>query len=625
VNKFKYSMAAKAAAFTLFVILLITAFGGTLCTFYLYSEGCFAGGTFRSSRLINTIAEDYAYDIGNAYDWAVTGNDQENEDMYLQSMRNNYSQEYSNFVFELKEEDGKVLFSNYTEQAGGTYVSAHLYIGQNSYLVDGFVKDQLTAKDEFYINNQIFTALSSQRNAIIAISAVSWLLSVMLALVLMSSFGYKKGKDGIVLSIYDRIPLDLLAAVTLLVSGLLILSSGPFEWYPRYLNDTIGMSVVPVLILSILLILLICASIRTFAVRVKYGKWWQNTVVYKIFELLARLFTNRSIIWKTVILFFAYIFINAVMVVLLFSTGGLFVLVVPAGLLFNTGVLAALCLLVIQMRSLQKAGEKLSDGDYEFQIDTRNLLWDFRTHGENLNHIGQGMTKAVEERMKSERFKTELITNVSHDIKTPLTSIVNYVDLLKKEDIKDEKVLEYIGVLDRQSARLKKLTEDLVDASKAATGAVAMDLVRVDLAELLLQSVGEYTERFAESNIEAVLGNTETEAPVLADGRLLWRVFDNVLSNVCKYSQPSTRVYLAVEKKDGNVTVTIKNISKFPLNITTDELMERFVRGDASRTTEGSGLGLSIAKSLTELQQGSFSLSVDGDLFKVMLRFPAYS
>lgn len=617
-------MAAKAAAFTLFVILLITAFGGTLCTFYLYAEGCFDGGTFHSSRLFTTIAEDYAYNIGNAYDWAVEG-DQETQGSILQSMRNNYSEEYSNFVFELKDEDGKVLFSNYTEQAGGTYVSSHLYIGQNSYLVDGFVKDQLTAKDEFYANNQIFTALSSQRNAIMAISAVSWLLSVILALVLMSSIGYKKGKDGIVLSIYDRIPLDLLAAVTLLVSGLMVLSFDTSGWYPRYLSDFFGVSGIAVLIYIILILLLASGSLRTFAVRVKYGKWWQNTIIYKIFALLARLFTNRSIIWKTVILFGGYVFINAVMVVMLFSTGGLFVLVVPAGLIFNTGVLAALCLLVIQMRSLLKAGEKLSDGDYEFQIDTRNLLWDFRTHGENLNHIGQGMTKAVEERMKSERFKTELITNVSHDIKTPLTSIVNYVDLLKKEDIKDEKVLEYIGVLDRQSARLKKLTEDLVDASKAATGAVAMDLVRVDLAELLLQSVGEYTERFAESNIEAVLGNTEMEAPVLADGRLLWRVFDNVLSNVCKYSQPNTRVYLAVEKKDGNVTVTIKNISKFPLNITTDELMERFVRGDASRTTEGSGLGLSIAKSLTELQQGSFNLSVDGDLFKVMLRFPAYS
>ena len=198
---------------------------------------------------------------------------------------------------------------------------------------------------------------------------------------------------------------------------------------------------------------------------------------------------------------------------------------------------------------------------------------------------------------------------------------MNYVDLLKKEDIKDEKLLEYIDVLDRQTGRLKKLTDDLVEASKASTGNVAVVPVRTDLVEFLQQSVGEYTERFTANQIEASIRKEEESAFVMADWKLLWRVFDNLLGNICKYSQPGTRVYADISKMAGKVTITMKNIYQYHLNITSDELMERFVRGDISRSTEGSGLGLSIAKSLTELQNGRLEISIDGDLFKVMITF----
>ena len=224
--------------------------------------------------------------------------------------------------------------------------------------------------------------------------------------------------------------------------------------------------------------------------------------------------------------------------------------------------------------------------------------------------------------MKSERFKTELITNVSHDIKTPLTSIINYVDLLEKEEINNETAKEYIGVLSRQSARLKKLIEDLIEASKASTGNVSVNLSQFELGILLTQALGEYEERFAQNNLQVVLNKTDETLLVMADNRHMWRVFDNILNNIAKYAQPNTRVYIDANRKNNIAEISFRNISKDALNISGDELMERFVRGDSSRNTEGSGLGLSIAKSLTEVQKGKLDIQIDGDLFKVRLAFP---
>lgn len=223
--------------------------------------------------------------------------------------------------------------------------------------------------------------------------------------------------------------------------------------------------------------------------------------------------------------------------------------------------------------------------------------------------------------MKSERMKTELITNVSHDIKTPLTSIINYIELIEKENIDNETLREYIAVLDRQAARLKKLIEDLVEASKASTGNLTVDMTECDVGVLLQQTVGEYDEKLEKADLKAIVTCPEEPVKIMADGRYMWRVFDNLMNNICKYSQSGTRIYLGLEKTNGKAVVTFKNISRVPLNISADELMERFVRGDSSRSTEGSGLGLSIARSLTELQNGTLSLSVDGDLFKATLTF----
>lgn len=277
---------------------------------------------------------------------------------------------------------------------------------------------------------------------------------------------------------------------------------------------------------------------------------------------------------------------------------------------------------LLQMKKLQEGTKRIAAGDLSTPIDTSKMYWEFKNHGENINNVSQSIRLAVEEQMKSERFKTELITNVSHDIKTPLTSIINYVDLIKKEDITDEKLCEYVEVLDRQSARLKKLIEDLMEASKASTGNLAVHMEECDVEVLLTQVIGEFEERLQNNQLEVVVAKPEHPVKIQADGRHMWRVLDNLLGNACKYAMPNTRVYVSLEQQGKEAVIVFKNISKAALNIPSEELMERFVRGDSSRNTEGSGLGLSIAQSLTELIHGTMKLDIDGDLFKVTLRFP---
>ena len=231
------------------------------------------------------------------------------------------------------------------------------------------------------------------------------------------------------------------------------------------------------------------------------------------------------------------------------------------------------------------------------------------------------MSRAVDERMKSERLKTELITNVSHDIKTPLTSIINYVDLLSKEELYNDKAAEYLEVLNRQSSKLKKLIEDLVEASKASSGNMSVDSQQLEAGVFVTQTVGEFEEKLKAAGLELIVSKPEETVYIMADGRHVWRVIDNLMNNICKYAQPGSRVYVNLDATNIHVSITFRNISKFPLNINGEELMERFVRGDKSRNTEGHGLGLSIAQSLMKLNSGDMKIIVDGDLFKVILAF----
>ena len=464
------------------------------------------------------------------------------------------------------------------------------------------------------------------------------LLTVLLALLalvdlgfLLYAAGHRQGREGVVPNWQDRIPLDLyLLCMGTAFACMTVAAMEPF--FDRYSYSGNPGFIALGLFCILLAGLLALAALLSLATRLKMGKWWRNTVCYLTCRWCWRLCKRicaaaRDLIrilpmtWRTILAVGGVLFIQSVLMILFYESynSGFFFFV---NLIFDGAIIVAAAWLSMQLQQIKDMGKALAAGDLEAKLDTRKLFWDVKTHAECLNAIGVGMNKAVEQRMKSERLKTELITNVSHDIKTPLTSIVNYVDLLKKEELPPA-ATEYLAVLDRQSRKLKKLTEDLVEASKASTGNVAVKLEPIVVNEIIHQAVGDYDEKLAAGKLEVIVNTYEGNLEAMADGRLLWRVLDNLLSNVCKYALAGTRVYIDLATRDGHISLSMKNISRDPLNINADELMERFVRGDASRHTEGSGLGLNIAKSLMELMGGSFALSVDGDLFKAELTLRA--
>ncbi len=367
-----------------------------------------------------------------------------------------------------------------------------------------------------------------------------------------------------------------------------------------------------------------------FVIRIKLGKWWRNTLIYMVLSCICRWLRKYT---KKAVRFFQEnlsLVGKTLCVLLVLSLAEFFVIMVTSydtaaevliWFIYRGATVVLALLAIVQAKQLKEAAVKIAAGNIQEKVKTEKMFWEFKKHGETLNSISDGINLAVEKRMQSEHFRTELITNVSHDIKTPLTSIINYVDLLQKENIDNENAREYLEVLSRQSARLKKLTEDLVEASKASTGSMPVNMEKLELGVFLTQTLGEFKEKLEEAGLRVVMHKPETEVNVKADGRHLWRVVENLVQNICKYAQPSTRVYIDLEDKEQEAVISFKNISGYELNIQGEELMERFVRGDVSRHTEGSGLGLSIAGSLMELMGGKLEIVVDGDLFKVILHF----
>lgn len=451
----------------------------------------------------------------------------------------------------------------------------------------------------------------------------SAVLALLCFVFLMAAAGQKTGLEGVQPGLTERAPFDLFTLL-IAVAGAICCSIAVEVSYV----DSIPLQLVGyglVCAAGVTLCLWWCMSL---AVRLKL-----HTVIKSClcFRVLAWCWRTMERLWAFALEVFrgmkllpkAMLVIGGILLVEFFwicvcegNGGMLFGWLVERLVLVALTVYTLLC-----MKRLLQAGKEISEGNLDYHVDTQRMRGPLKEHGEQLNRITDGMTKAVNERMKSEHFRTELITNVSHDIKTPLTSIINYVDLLEKEEIENEKAREYLAVLSRQSARLKKLIDDLMEASKASTGNIAVNWERCQLNVLLDQCAGEYDGKLKAANLELVVTKPEEPVVILADGRHMWRVFDNLLSNICKYALAGTRVYLNLEKTGGKAVVTFRNISASQLNISGDELMERFVRGDSSRSTEGSGLGLSIARSLVQLQKGQLDLTVDGDLFKVTLQF----
>ena len=466
--------------------------------------------------------------------------------------------------------------------------------------------------DGFYTDSLNFARLQNLAYPLLPAAAGSALLLLALLSFLLCAAGHRAGTDEIVLNPVDKMPLDLYAALCVAV------------WcFGIALGDNFGDAVMFLIGIAAGLVLTI-AFLLSFATRCKAGGVWKNTVIWRLWKLFVRAckavgrvlrkgYGALPMIWKAVLVILAVCFMEVILLAGTLNDSGFWFLLF---VLFNLALFLAACFGVWQMTMLKKAGKALASGDFDYKLDTSKMYWEFRSHGENLNSIATGMAIAVNQKMKSERLKTELITNVSHDIKTPLTSIVSYVDLLRRPESTEAERAEYLEVLARQSARLKKLTEDLVEASKASTGNIQVNLVPTSVEEIVNQAVAEYAERLEAGRLEPIVHLSDRSLSALADGRLLWRVLDNLLNNVGKYALAGTRVYLDAKAEGETVVISVKNVSRDPLNVSEEELMERFVRGDASRTTEGSGLGLNIAKSLTELQRGTFRITIDGDLFK---------
>lgn len=426
----------------------------------------------------------------------------------------------------------------------------------------------------------------------------------------MASAGHWQNHEGIHLTWLDKIPADVW--IIALLSAFFI---GWDTFYSEWGRVLFCAALIPVTLLFL------CV----FAAQCKAGTVIRGSLTARVLRLLwrilrgvtlwlRRIVTGIPLVWKTALVTAALAFLEFILYVSP-SRDPLFLVVKVLEIL-------AVLAIALNLRTLEKNGKQLSEGDLSTPVDTKRLFGAFRRYGQAMNRLQSGMESAVQEQMRAERMKTELITNVSHDIKTPLTSIVNYVDLLKKEDISSPAAREYITVLDRQSKRLKKLTEDLVEASKASSGALPVDLQPTDVSVLFSQITGEYQDRLADCHLTLVTQPPAGRPVVLADSKLLSRVMDNLVSNICKYAMPETRVYVSGITADGQMTMSFKNVSRAELNISPDELMERFVRGDTSRHTEGSGLGLSIARSLVQLMGGTFRLSIDADLFRADVTLP---
>ena len=474
--------------------------------------------------------------------------------------------------------------------------------------------------DYFVQINEIVNLADHMKYSVYVILALSLTVFVASFVYLVSAAGHKKDQKQVQGSFLCKVPADLFTVICLVAESSLAVGIS--------LLGNAGSPDNYVFYAAAMLFLLLCGGwlalgyLLDFAVRIKLGKWWRNTLIYKVLRSIYRGWNkvgeNKSILWKGLAIFLGVNFLE-VLIFVVFGVDYSKIMIVwfaeKAVILFAGGEI------LIQMKRLQEGGKHIAEGDMDYQIDTEHMLPALKEHAADLNRINEGVSKAVNEKMKSERFKTELITNVSHDIKTPLTSIINYVDLLEKEEIPNENAKEYLEVLERQSARLKKLIEDLIEASKASSGSLSVNLEKLEAGVFLVQTVGEFKEKTEKNKLDLQIKKPEEPIYIMADGRHFWRVIDNLMNNICKYAQPETRVYINLEQTGEKVQITFRNTSRYPLNISSEELMERFVRGDSSRNTEGNGLGLSIAGSLMELMHGKMQLFVDGDLFKVVLEF----
>ena len=564
--------------------------------------------------------------------------------------------------------NGKV-YSNVTSREKATSCSAYMTIQKtasdeyevqfsnfkNTYISSTYVTslmqnlDSLTPDDKLYIgiyttypyedtfrqDNQIFSEYYSYTFPALVIGVVTAIAAIWLFVHILRRSGRISGDDtAVYLTPIDRIPVEILfivglAELIVIFAALESMAVSDFRSIAEITSREYIMVVGCFEGLYLLGITWLLSIVR----QVKAGCLWQHSLIRSgyIFcrKLVQTVSRQKNLAAKTAECFAFYLLINGVLILMLIlgvdnsaplaSLGALLLIIG-----FNVYIL------ILQIRkakgeeSIREATKALAEGDLEYVAPKMKRLYTEQEIIDNIDHLSDGLHKAIEKSLYDERMKTELITNVSHDIKTPLTSIINYVELIKREEVDNEKVQHYLEVLDKKSQRLKQLTEDLVEVSRISSGNIELERVPIDFGELLRQAMGEFEDKFTEHELKMVERIPEEAHMIFADGRRTFRIMDNLLQNIYKYAMPGTRVYIDLTCENERVRLEIKNISKAPLNIEVSELMERFVRGDQSRTTEGSGLGLSIARDLVRMQDGEFQIYLDGDLFKVVIEFPEY-
>ena len=487
--------------------------------------------------------------------------------------------------------------------------------------------------DEYWLAYWATEIAYAMMYAVYLLIILSLAVTILCFVFLLNAAGHRPKKPGVTPAWTTAIPFDLLTAAIILlgVSGI---------WLCDYvmwggINEVFSIIIVALVVAADAVMVLLW--LMSAALRIKLKTVFTNTLIFMCLRLcwrgikwclraiglgwssLRRFGERVALFWKAALVFVMLCVLEfAVIMMTQWNTG----LEVLFWLLGRLVLLAALVYVCHILNEMYKCGRAVSEGDMSCAVDTRFMPSQFREHAENMRSLSNAVNNAVEQRMVSERMKTELITNVSHDLKTPLTSLINYSDLICRESCDNPKISEYAEVLHRQSERMKRLIDDLVEASKASSGNLDVALAPCEAGVLLMQVAGEYEQRLGEKGLNLVAGQPVHPVVIMADGRRLWRVMDNLMNNICKYALPGTRVYLTLEDVGGEAVLSFKNTSRDQLNLSPEELMERFVRGDASRGSDGSGLGLSIARSLTELQGGKMELVCDGDLFKVVLRFP---
>lgn len=528
--------------------------------------------------------------------------------------------QYGSFGIEIDSSDLKEWRSLVKEASLGENINYQFIVAMD---------DAYRLEDEFAVSKETYERTAPYIHAV-SISVWVMVCSIFIILIWLTAVtGRSPKSDQVVLSWFDCWKTEISIGIVI-VAGIGSIAfferaleqfSSSFSWYyllagqsEKNVSYLYSMSVAACVTLVVTLVFFV--SYLSLIRRVKAHTLWSNSLLKMFVDGCVIFWNHKKTVFHAVVIFVCSVMLHFLMIGSGSKEMCMFIIILDAIILLG------LIRYAVAREKIQKGIREIASGNINYQIDNSGMKGQLYRIAEDLNKISDGLNRAVEKNIKDERLKTDLITNVSHDIKTPLTSIINYVDLLKRENFTDPKIRNYLDILEAKSQRLKILTEDVVEASKVSSGNIKLEFMTLNMVELVNQTSGEFSEKFEARNLTVIMNFPEEPALIRVDGRRMWRVFSNVFNNAAKYAMAGTRVYADITMTEDEVIFSLKNISEQALNISADELTERFIRGDVSRSTEGSGLGLSIARNLTELQGGTLKLYLDGDLFKVTIIFP---